>query len=309
MAFPLSTYESILRGAAAYGGVKVTQLLNDTASLLFEYVNVAYREWTEADWWPEVTTTELRYWRDGLWSAGTYPDGTIIYDATTEKYWKNATGGSTTDTPSDTVTNDWTDPGDFARYVSFCQMTGTNLATSETEIDAVKNFFQSDPDQNPLKGDSAFEITENGAAPLSYDYDKVYIRFKKRPDDMSGMVEWDSTATYVVGDYVYYEGSTTPLAGEAYKVIVATSAGEDPQDTPASFQKVEIPYRASTFIKRKALADWLSAGGGGTALGDTASSVQLASFNNARAAEALEKESFNLRARSGQYGHYNKRIV
>jgi hypothetical protein len=308
MAFPLSTYESILRGSAAFGGVKVQQLLTETSSLLFEYINVALREFYEADWWPEVTTTELRYWRDGLWSAGTYPDNAIVYYATDEVYYENTSGGSTTETPSSTA-SDWTEITDFARYVSFCQMTGTNLATAETEFDAVKNFFQSDPDKNPLKGDSAFEITENGAAPLSYDYDKVYIRFKKRPDDMSGMVEWDATATYAVGDYIYYEGSTTPLAGEAYKVIVATTAGEDPQDTPASFQKVEIPYRASTYLKRKALADWLAAGGGGSALGDTTSSVQLSNYNQSKAEQALEKESFNLRARSGQYGTYNKRIV
>jgi hypothetical protein len=308
MAFRLSTYESILRGTANLAGVKRNQLLTDSASLLFEYINMAYRTGFEYDWWPEITKTELRYWRDGLWSAGTYPDGAIVYYATDEVYYENTSGGNTTETPSSTA-SDWTEATDFARYIDFEQMTGTNLATEETKIDAVKEIFQNDPDKNPLRGPSSFEITENGLAPKDAGYDKVYVRFKQQPDDMSGMVEWDSTDTYAVGEYVYYEGSTTPLSGEAYKVIVATSAGEDPQGTPASFSKVEIPYRLSTYIKRQALAGWLQAGGGGTELGDTTSSVGLASFNNARAREAIEEESYNLRARSAQYRPYVKRII
>jgi hypothetical protein len=307
----LSTYESILRGCAAKGGVKVNQLLSDTSSLLYEYINAAYRKGREHDWWPETLKVELRYWRDGLWSAGTYPAGAIVYYATDEVYYENTSGGSTTETPSSTAT-DWAEAGTFNRYVSFEQNSGTNLATEETRIDAVKNIFQKDPRENPLSGPSAFVIVDDESggealAPKDFDFDKVYVQFRARQDDMSLMVEWDASTAYRVDDYVYYQSATS--RGEAYKVIVATTAGDHPENTPASFQKVEIPYRLSEYIKCKALADWLSAGGGGTALGDTTSSIQLASYNEKRATEAIEDESYNLRGRSGQYGNYTKRIV
>jgi len=306
MALRTASYESILKGCANLAGVKREQLLSDTASLLFEFVNTAFREGVEHDWWPEYNQVELRYWRDGLWSAGTYPAGAIVYYEPDEVYYENTSGGSTSETPSSTAT-DWAEAGDFARYISFTQMTGDNLATAETEFDAVRNIYQKDPRENPLNSPSAFEITQDGLKPVSFEFAKVYVEFRPRQDDMSGMVEWDSDSTYMVGDYVYYKG--TQQAGEAYKVIVATSAGEDPQDTPASFQQVQIPYVLATYIKHKALADWLAAGGGGTDLGDTASSVQLASYNHKRAMEALDKESYNLRMRSGQFASYNIRQI
>ena len=306
MAFRTVSYESVLRGCANLSGVKRDQLLSDSASLLFEYINMAYRKFSEADWWPELMEVEERYWRDGLWSAGTYPDGAIVYYTPDEVYYENTAGTTTTETPSSTAT-DWTEATDFARYISFTQMTGTNLATAETEIDAVKKLFQNDPQKNPLKGESAFEITHNGIAPVDYSYSSAFLQFKVRPVDMSGMVEWSATDTYRVGEWVYYQSATSE--GEAYEVIVATTAGQDPEDTPASFSQFSFPYIASTYVKHAALGMWLGAGGGGTALGDTTSSVQLASFNNRRAEEALEAESFNLRGRSGQYGNYVKRIV
>ena len=306
MALRTVTYESLLRGASALGGVKINAMLKDTNALLFEYINEAYRKGRENDWFPDFTVVELRYWRDGLWSAGTYPDGSIVYDATTEQYWINETGSSTTDVPSTTTTNDWTEPGDFARYISFTQMTGTNLATAETEIDAVFNIYQKDPSTEERHGGSAFRITNDGIRPVSDSFDKVYVEFRARQDDMSGMVEWDADDTYLVGEYVYYKGAT--IAGEAYKVIVATTAGQDPEDTPASFSQVSMPYILAPFIKHQALADWLAAGGGGSSVtGDTASNIQMQNYLQGRADRILENESYNLRMRSGQSTSYGIR--
>jgi len=53
MALRTASYESILKGCANLAGVKREQLLSDTASLLFEFINTAFREGVEHDWWPE----------------------------------------------------------------------------------------------------------------------------------------------------------------------------------------------------------------------------------------------------------------
>ena len=106
------------------------------------------------------------------------------------------------------------------------------------------------------------------------------------------MVEWDEDDTYAAGEWIYYQGSTTPLQGEAYQVVTATTAGQNPQDNPSLFQKFNFPYVLAETVKRGALADWLGAGGGGTALGDTQSSVGLASYNEKRALESLEDEAY-----------------
>jgi hypothetical protein len=308
MAYRTVSYESVLRGIANLGGVKRDQLLSDTSSLLFEFINEAVRMGWEHDWFPDIMALEKRYWRDGLWSAGTYPDGAIVYYSTDEVYYENTSGGNTTETPSSTA-SDWTQITDFARYISLTQMTGTNLATAETKIDQVKNIYQKDPDLNENRGPSAFRITHNGIQPISFDFDFCWVEFKKRPADMSGMVEWDSTATYAVGDWVYYEGSTTPLAGEAYEVIVATTAGQDPQDTPASFTKFDFPYTLAKYVKHQALADWLGAGGGATDMGADQSSIARQNWLQNKAQSILENESYNLRGKSRQYSNYELRQI
>jgi len=304
MALRTITYQSLLRGASALGGVKYNQMLKETNALLFEYINMALRKGIEGDWWPEYTVVEERYWRDGLWTSGTYPDGTIIYYDTDEVYYENTSGGATSETPSATA-SDWTEASDFEYYVSMTQMTGTNLATAQTEIDAVKNIYDEDPRQNSTGGYTPI-ITNNGVQPpIGYDGATVFIEFRSRQDDMSGMVEWDADDTYLVGEYIYYKG--TSRAGEAYKVTVNTSAGEDPEDTASSFSQVSMPYLLSTFIKYQALADWLGAGGGGSALGDTQAAVQLQNYLQGKADRALENESWNLRARSAQLTPYGVR--
>jgi hypothetical protein len=302
-----STYESVLRGIANLGGVKRQQLLSDVASLLFEYVNQRLRQGWEFSFWPEWTIVEQRYFREGLWSAGTYNFGDIVYYSTDEVYYEMTTAGTTTETPSSTAT-DWTEAGSFDRYVSYAQTGGSNT-TDSTEIDLVKEIYDQDPRTNQLVGPIHKKFTNNGVGPVSDTPDTIFIEFRERISDMSGMTEWDATETYAVGEWVYYQGSTTPLAGEAYKILVATAAGEDPQDTPASFAKFNFPYILADFVKRGALSDWLAAGGGGSALGDAPSTIALTSFNEKRAIERLEDEAMKTWSQQGNTTNYTLRTI
>lgn len=288
MAVRTVTYESVLRGIANLGGVKRDQLLTDHATLLFEYINRRVRMGWEFIFWPEFTRVEKRFFREGLWSPGTYSFGDIVFEDTEGGYFEMTTAGTTTEQPSSTAT-DWTEAGEFDTYVPLAQ-TAKTPAVNQTEIGYVKAIYQRDPRTNQEEGPISHRVTNNGVGPIGDSLDFIFIEFRERVSDMSGKVEFDPTDTYKVGDWIYYESPT--LDGEAYEVTTATTAGQDPEDTPGSFSKFDFPYILSEYVKRGALSDWLGAGGGGTALGDTTSSVQLASFNEARAKEALEDEAY-----------------
>jgi hypothetical protein len=317
MATRTSTYESVLRGVSILAGVKMNRLLAEDASLLYEYINQRLRKGWEAAWWPEWTVIEERYYREGLWAAGTYADGAIVYYSPDEVYYENTSGGTTTETPSSTAT-DWEEAGNFEMYVPLVQTTSVG-STALTGIGYVKDIYDEDPGLNTLIGPIAKRITTKGVGPRSVVNPaatgttgsilaaptSIFIEFRERARDMSGMVEYDATSAYKVGDWVYYESAT--VDGEAYEVIVATTAGQTPEDTAASFSALEFPYILTEYVKTGALGDWLSAGGGGAELGDTASSVRLAAFNIAKAENALEEAIYNEFSQQTTYSTYKVR--
>jgi len=294
-----STYESVLRGIANKGGVLRGALLGEQSSMLFEFINDRLQLFWEEAFFKEWLVVEQRYYREGLWEAGTYSFGNIVF-IFGDAYYEMTTAGTTTETPSSTAT-DWTEISDFDRYVPL-EQTAQTTPIAQTKIGNIKNIYKNDPRTNQQEQPIAKRISNNGVGAISDTPTSIYIEFSERVRDMSGMVEWDETATYKVDDWIYYERST--IRGEAYEVIVATTAGQSPETTAASFSVLAFPQAATAYVKHGALADWLAAGGGGSELGDTASSVQLASWNNARATEALDRALYNKFGQQTDYTNY-----
>jgi len=280
------SYSSILRGIANLAGQKYDELMREDSLMFFEFVNMRLRDGWEHDWWPEWMRVELRYLRDGLWAAGTYSSGAIVYYSPDETYYENTSGGDTVETPSSTAT-DWTAASNFARYIPFEQ-------SGQTVIGRTKFYYSDDPYiYTQTQGYPVVE-TRNGVTVTSNKLNSVYLEFRERLTDLSGMTEYSATATYAVGDAVYF-------SGEAYTVIIATSAGESPTTNPEKYTQFEVPYILANYLKRAVFADWLGTGGGTDPQG------RGAAYHEKRAYDALEEESYKLRAQSAQYGNYTIR--
>lgn len=290
MAVRTTDYQDVIRGIANKGGVLSARLQTEESALLFEFINSRYRQFHENTYWTELTVVEERYFRQGLWAAGTYIPGDIVYYSTDAVYYEQTSVSNTTETPSSTAT-DWTVAGDFDKYVAYEQV-GQSLfgLQVQTKMGDILAIYDVDPRLNPTRGRIDHVITNNGVGPVSSTPTSIFIQFRQLARNMSGMVEWDETVAYKVGDWVYYE--TTATRGNAYEVIVATTAAQSPVTTEASFTVFDFPYVSAEYVKHGALADWLASGGGGSELGDTMASVQLASYNNKRAEDALEREAF-----------------
>ncbi len=65
----------------------------------------------------------------------------------------------------------------------------------------------------------------------------VYLFYRRAPYNYSGDT-FSATATYVAGQYIYYTRTTGPLVGTSdyWKCLSATTAGQDPEDTPSKWE-------------------------------------------------------------------------
>lgn len=90
----------------------------------------------------------------------------------------------------------------------------------------------------------------------------VYIYYRRAPYNYSGDV-YSATATYVAGQYIYYTKTTGSGAGTSdyYKCVVATTAGQNPENTSSSWEIQPVPEMISQPLVWQTYADWLTQDG------------------------------------------------
>lgn len=173
-----------------------------------------------------------------------------------------------------------TSKGLYVWGVLLQQMTNTGVAdsliaydqTGETRMEAIFDVWKDSPFNTSTPRPITYELTLNGiqiissssvayatvsaagvtlTSPLS---NPVFIWYRKQIPDFFGDA-YDATATYAVDDQIYFTDSDDN--SNFWKCIVATSAGQSPSTTAASWEKLQIP--ASLFYPSVyyAYAEWL----------------------------------------------------
>lgn len=89
---------------------------------------------------------------------------------------------------------------------------------------------------------------------------EVWVKFRLPCPDMHGG-DFSASATYAAGVIKWYSSSTAGYEGDFWECQDTTSAGEDPEDTPAKWTRLEFPAWLRSCVARRALADWLRADG------------------------------------------------
>jgi hypothetical protein len=86
----------------------------------------------------------------------------------------------------------------------------------------------------------------------------VYLFYRRAPYNYSGDT-FSATATYVAGQYIYYTRTTGALTGTSdyWKCLSATTAGQDPEDTPAKWELQELPEALGGILVWQTFGDWL----------------------------------------------------
>ena len=188
-----------------------------------------------------------------------------------------STDGSTTSYAGDTSKGIWawgvllqqmTSIGPMDSLVSYTQ-------TGEDEIETVFEVYKDPPLAARYPRLQPYKLTPDGieiiarANTYSVGYlttttvttptaNPVFVYYRKDIPDYTGDV-FSASATYAVDDQVYYVASNGK--GNFYKCTAATSAGQDPDDTPSKWDLLEIPEVLFRYTVYQAYADWLISDG------------------------------------------------
>lgn len=149
----------------------------------------------------------------------------------------------------------------------------------EASIDVVYNIWPCSPFANNYPSQFGYNITPQGVQVINgtpYAYvtyingvaqnnvysappnNPIYIYYRKTCPHFTGDV-YDSTDTYSVDEQIYFTDSSG--YGDFYKCLVATSAGQSPTTTPASWERITLFDTFLQFCTYQSFGDWLISDG------------------------------------------------
>lgn len=177
-------------------------------------------------------------------NATTYAAGDIVYYPTTDTHYQ-CIAASTGNLPTDT--SFWGPLVPFTQRIAFDQ-----TSENEWEPDDFFGVFNKDPKvhlsatplQHNMMNDGVYLFGDDVPA-------RAWLFYRTKAPILTGN-EFDATATYAVGDQISYSSTANGTVLNFYDCIVATTAGQDPDDTPNSWQLVEIPRFMLRFLKEYA---------------------------------------------------------
>lgn len=117
---------------------------------------------------------------------------------------------------------------------------------------------------------------------------------------------YDPTVTYYQGSQIYFDsgsgtGALMPVLGRPHSgnfyvcTAVSTTAGQNPNNTPASWTKIQIPYVFGAYMSWGAAANWFV----------SETMVQEAAVIEAKAKEVLDLEYDKFLRQQAQFGRIN----
>lgn len=86
----------------------------------------------------------------------------------------------------------------------------------------------------------------------------VFLYYRKMAPDFTGS-DYSATATYAVNDQVYFTNSSGK--GDYYKCIMATTTGQSPDTTAASWSRINLYNPFFQYCVYRSAADWLVSDG------------------------------------------------
>lgn len=255
------TFKSVLHGVARrMGHDPETDFLSNQAATYTEYINSRVREaYDYHDWSETIIIEQLAADYD---ATVAYEAGDVVWDPDTEQYYKAVDA-----TPGDDLadTNYWEPTAQFTKGV----------------IGRIIGAYSEDPTSVLRAKRLAWELG-NGAVRVKNSAE-TWLEYQEREPVFTSK-EWDNTTSYAIDDLVY--SATT---GECYQAL-QTNSGTAVTDS-AVWDKVDMPYMISEFVKLAAYAD---------ALREEGENTRLAERTDERAANVLADAMDRETVKAGQ---------
>lgn len=226
-------FQKVLDRVCGLIGTPQTSLGADDLATIFSFINEETEDLWKFWWWPELMRSEVRYYRDAYDNATAYVAGDEIYYSTSATYY-TCILASTGNLPTDATY--WTALTQLDAYIALNQ-------AGQTQIGTVRLVAWYNPLTTKSPGRLPFILGPNGISlpgctlPAS-----AYVWFRLPSVDYSGAA-YDAEGTYTTGQVRYYASAedTAGFLGDYWTVVSATSAGENPETTPAKWTRLDYP--------------------------------------------------------------------
>lgn len=202
----------------------------------------------------------------------------------------------------------WTDICRIVDFTTTVDANGVGYFIPASDAGEILGVFSRNPQSSTKAVELEYSLYFDGST------NKVIINpnistgsylYRKQCPSLNGDIYSPST-TYYSGSQVYFDsgsgtGTYTPVVGKPHSgdfytcVVSNTTAGQNPNNTPSSWTKIDIPYIFSSFMAWNSCSMWYSSEG----------MIQEASAIEGKAKAILEQEYDKLLNQQSQFGRIN----
>lgn len=239
------------------------------------------------------------YTADPFDPTAVYAVGTQVQNLLDLNFYQHITNTGTAD-------EDW-NPAYWGLLTLFERNVSFNQPWMANQIGEIMGAWDQDPRITTKLVKLPFVLDQDGAQfvqlrntfnygwiPASTNFSYVWLLYRLQRPFLLGDA-WNQNTSYAVGQQVYFVSSSGP--GNFYSCAVATTAGQSPDNTPASWTLVQLPYTFRQYLIEGGFADWLAASG----------DLQGSGAREQMANQALEMEADKLQRQQQQVNRFDFR--
>ncbi len=199
----------------------------------------------------------------------------------------------------------WTDICRIAPFTATLDSNSVNTFTPDPNAAEIVGVWNNNPQNTTRAKNLDYQLYDNGTGIgviISNIVTTGYYMYRLKCPNLVGDA-YDPTLVYFQDAQCYFDsgsgtGTLMPMAGKPYKanlyncVVNSTTVGQNPNNSPSSWQIVQIPYVFAPFMSWGAAAAWCASEG----------LLENAQLFEAKAKELLEQEYDKLLRQQGQFG-------
>lgn len=202
----------------------------------------------------------------------------------------------------------WSDICRIVDFTTTVDANGVGYFIPATEAGEILGVFSRNPQSSTKAVELEYTIYDNGTDKKIIINSNIltgsYL-YRKQCPVLNGDI-YNPSTIYYSGAQIYFDsgsgtGTYTPVAGKPHNgnfytcAVANTTAGQNPNNTPSAWIKIEIPYIFSSFCSWNSCAMWYASEG----------MMQEASVIDGKAKLILEQEYDKFLHQQGQFGRIN----
>lgn len=202
----------------------------------------------------------------------------------------------------------WTDVCRIVDFTTTVDANGVGYFIPASDAGEILGVFSRNPQSSTKAVELEYSLYDDGTTKkviINSNISTGSYLYRKQCPSLNGDIYSPSTI-YYSGSQIYFDsgsgtGTYVPVAGKPHTgnfytcVVGSTTAGQNPNNTPSAWTKIDIPYIFGSFMSWNSCSMWYASEG----------MMQEAAAMDSKAKTILEQEYDKLLHQQGQFGRIN----